>query len=203
MDTQLFSLDETALSRDRSRRILFVDEDPSILDELQKMLHQMPAEWEPAFRTTAKDAFVELSGTDFDVIVSSSRLPDMRGFELLSEVLRRHPQVVRIIFSGGVKQDLSIRAANSAHQYLLKPCDAATLRSTLTTALRIREMLVSPNLKAVISRITSLPSLPAVHTKLIETLNNPEVSSRELGDIIAQDVALTSKILQIANSAYF
>jgi HD-like signal output (HDOD) protein len=51
--------------------------------------------------------------------------------------------------------------------------------------------------------MTSLPSLPSVHTKLVESLTNPEISSRELGDIIAQDVGMTAKVLQIANSAYF
>jgi HD-like signal output (HDOD) protein len=38
---------------------------------------------------------------------------------------------------------------------------------------------------------------------LIASLDNPDMSSREPGDIIAQDVAMTAKILQIANSAFF
>src|SRR5205823_6084138 len=97
----------------------------------------------------------------------------------------------------------AIRTANPAHQYLTIPFDAGTLRKTLEAAFRIRKMLVSPRLKALISRINSLPSLPAVHEKLIASLNDPEISSRSLGEIIAQDVGLTAKILQITNSSFF
>jgi putative nucleotidyltransferase with HDIG domain len=69
--------------------------------------------------------------------------------------------------------------------------------------MRIRKMLVSPKLRTLISTVTSLPSMPAVHTRLVESLANEEISSRELGEIIAEDVGMTAKILQLANSAYF
>ncbi|HUJ21720.1 MAG TPA: response regulator [Bryobacteraceae bacterium] len=205
METQLFSPDDTAeaTNESRTRHILFVDEDPRFLDDLKEMSRQMPAAWQPAFRATARDALRELDQHDFDVIVTGARLPDMPGFELLAEVRQRYPQAVRIVFWHGKKEDLAIRAANTAHQYLVKPCDVMTLRRTLDMALRLRDMLAAPKLQTLISRIASLPSLPALYNQLIESLNDPDVSSRELGEIISQDVGLTSKILQIANSAFF
>lgn len=205
METQLFSLDEAAQPsvEGQTKRILFVDEDPTFLDSLNAMLRQGPSEWHLSFRTTARDALLEMARADFDVIVTGVRLSDMGAHELLNEVLRRYPLVVRIAFSRGMQPELAIRTVNPAHQYLMLPCDAARLRKTLEAAFRIRTMLVSPKLKTLISRITSLPSLPAVHDKLIASLNDPEISSRALGEIIAQDVALTSKILQITNSSFF
>jgi DNA-binding NarL/FixJ family response regulator len=190
METQLFSLDEAAQHglEGRTKRILFVDEDPDFLDGLKALLRHVPSEWQISFRTTARDALRELDGHDFDAIVTGMRLSDMCARELLSEVLRHHPLVVRIAFCSGMQPELAIRTANPAHQYLMVPCDAATLRKTLEAAFRIRKMLVSPRLKTLISRITSLPSLPAVHDKLIASLNDPEITSRGLGEIIAQDV---------------
>ena len=185
------------------RHVLFVDDDQKVLDGLKNTLLEMHAGWEMTFTTSAKDALRKLGEHEFDVIVTDLHMPDMNGFDLLTEVLQRHPETVRIVLSATVKQDLGIRSSNAAHQYLAKPCDGATLRTALNTAARIRELLLSPKLSNVISRMTSLPSLPSVHAELIESLGNPETSSRELGEIIAQDVGMTAKVLQIANSSYF
>jgi len=189
---------------DRSgKSVLFVDDDPQVLDRLKRTLDEMHTGWRVAFSTGAREALAKLEETEFDVIVTDTQMPGMDGFELLAEVLRCHPNTVRIVLSASFKQDLVVRSVNAAHQYLAKSCDAATLRAALDTALRIRGMLLSPKLKTFVSRITSLPSLPSVHTRLIESLENPEITSRELGDIISQDVGMAAKILQIANSAFF
>ncbi|HXI39126.1 MAG TPA: response regulator [Bryobacteraceae bacterium] len=190
-------------TRPITKRILFVDDEQNILDGLKRTLHSMRSEWQMAFSTNGKDALQKLEEHEFDVIVSDIRMPGMSGPELLTEVLKRYPNIVRIVLSGTVEHDLVLGSATTAHQYLVKPCDAATLRATLDRALCIREILVSPRLRALASRRTSLPSLPSVYTRLVESLQNPEISSRELGQIIAQDVGMTAKVLQIANSAFF
>jgi HD-like signal output (HDOD) protein/CheY-like chemotaxis protein len=202
--TETFFISESERkAKPAHKRVLFVDDDQKVLDGLKSTLLGMRAGWHMTFTTSAKDALHKLDESEFDVIVTDLHMPDMNGFELLTEVLRRHPETVRIVLSATVKQDLGIRSSNAAHQYLAKPCDAATLRTALNTAARIRELLLSPRLRSVISRMTSLPSLPSVHAKLVESLADPEISSRELGEIIAQDVGMTAKVLQIANSAYF
>ena len=185
------------------KRVLFVDDDQNILDGLKRTLHSMRTEWQMAFSATGEEALKKLEESEFDVIVTDMRMPGMNGSELLTEVLQRYPSMVRIVLSGTVEHDLVLRSAATAHQYLVKPCDAATLRATLDTALRIREVLISPKLRSVVSRVTSLPSLPSVHAKLVESLENPEISSREMGEIISQDVGMTAKLLQLANSAFF
>jgi DNA-binding NtrC family response regulator len=187
----------------KSKRVLFVDDDQNVLDGLKRTLHAMRGEWQMAFSTSGPEALRKLDESAFDVIVTDMRMPGMSGAELLAEVVQRHPNVVRIVLSGTVEHDLVLRSATTAHQYLVKPCDAATLRSTLNAALRIRAMLASPKLRTIVSRMTSLPSLPSMYSKLVESLNNSEISSRELGEIIAQDVGMTAKILQLANSAFF
>jgi len=186
-----------------TKRVLFVDDEQNILDGIRRTLHGMRTEWQMAFSVSGEEALRKLEESEFDVIVTDMRMPGMSGSELLTEVLQRYPSMVRIVLSGTVEHDLVLRSATTAHQYLVKPCDAATLRATLDTALRIREILISPKLRSLVSRVTSLPSLPSVHAKLVESLENPEISSREMGEIIAQDVGMTAKLLQLANSAFF
>jgi putative nucleotidyltransferase with HDIG domain len=186
-----------------TKRILFVYADQNVLDGLRQTLEGMRAEWQMDFSRSGEEALQKLAAGPFDVIVSGMDLPGMGGAALLTEVIQRYPDIVRIVISDTVEHDLIIGSAATAHQYLLQSCNAATLKSTLDRALNIREMLALPGLRELISRIVSLPSLPAVHTQLIASLDNPEMSSRELGDIIAQDVAMSAKVLQIANSAFF
>src|SRR5438105_9075281 len=120
-----------------SKRVLFVDDEQNILDGIRRTLHGMRTEWQMAFSTTGEEALKKLAESEFDVIVTDMRMPGMSGSELLTEVLQRYPSMVRIVLSGTVEPDLVLRSASTAHQYLAKPCDAATLRSTLDTALRI------------------------------------------------------------------
>jgi len=186
-----------------TKRVLFVDDEQFVLDGLKRTLHSLRTEWQMDFSTSGEDALRKLATREFDVVVTDMRMPGMSGAELLTEVLQRYPNTVRIVLSGTVEHDLVLRSATTAHQYLVKPCDAATLRGTLEAALRIRAMLSSAKLRSLISRMTSLPSLPTVYAQLVKSLENEEVSSRELGQIIAQDVGMTTKILQLANSAFF
>jgi putative nucleotidyltransferase with HDIG domain len=186
-----------------TKRILFVHADQNVLAGLKQTLEGMHTEWQMGFSRTGEEALQKLAADPFDVIVTGMDLPGMGGAGLLAEVIQRHPDIVRIVLSDTVEQDLIVGSAATAHQYLLKSCNSAALKSTLDRALNIREMLALPGLRELISRIVSLPSLPAVHTQLIASLDNPEMSSRELGEIIAQDVAMSAKVLQIANSAFF
>jgi putative nucleotidyltransferase with HDIG domain len=195
--------EETRAADTATKRILFVHADQKVLDGLKQTLEGMRAEWQMGFSRNGEEALQKLANGPFDVIVAGMDLHGMGGAGLLTEVIQRHPDVVRIVLSDNVEQDVIVRSAATAHQYLLKSCNSATLKSTLDRALHIREMLALPGLRALMSRIVSLPSLPAVHTQLVASLDNPEMSSRELGDIIGQDVAMSAKVLQIANSAFF
>ncbi|MCK6449080.1 MAG: HDOD domain-containing protein [Planctomycetes bacterium] len=49
----------------------------------------------------------------------------------------------------------------------------------------------------------TLPSLPEVVTKLNGMINDPKVGVNQLGAVVAQDAAITAKVLRIANSSYY
>jgi len=185
------------------KRVLFVDDDRAVLDAMERTLLDTSSDYEVAFTTSVPEALRQLAESEFDVIVADMHMPETGGADLLTEVMRLYPQTVRILLSDNAGVEIVLRSSTTAHQFLTKPCDAATLRRTLERALRIREMLASPGLRTVVSRMTTLPTLPAMYTKLVASLDDPEISSRELGEIIAQDVGMTAKILQIANSAFF
>ncbi|OGQ96945.1 MAG: hypothetical protein A2521_11810 [Deltaproteobacteria bacterium RIFOXYD12_FULL_57_12] len=57
-------------------------------------------------------------------------------------------------------------------------------------------------LKAVLQSAT-LPTLPSVAAKLIEVTSHPEVTVQDIAKVISRDMALSAKILKIANSAFY
>ena len=63
-------------------------------------------------------------------------------------------------------------------------------------------MQINENLKERIQHIANLPTLPQVATRLIQIINDPLTSSSDIAFIVGQDIALSSKILRLANSAF-
>jgi HD-like signal output (HDOD) protein len=45
--------------------------------------------------------------------------------------------------------------------------------------------------------------LPSIYTEIMDELQSPNASIRKVGEIVAKDVGMTAKILQIVNSAFF
>jgi len=54
-----------------------------------------------------------------------------------------------------------------------------------------------------IEQIDNLPSLPSIVTKLIQVVNSPDTSAEDAAKLIQKDPALTTKMLRLANSAFY
>jgi HD-like signal output (HDOD) protein/ActR/RegA family two-component response regulator len=185
------------------RRIIFVDDEPMVLKGLQRTLRKMRDDWEMTFTSSSKEALDILGSGSFDVIVSDLRMPEMDGMQLLAEVKSKHPQVVRIILSGQVEQESTFKSVQVAHQSLSKPCDADILKHTLNKLFGLRNLLEDESIKRIVSQTETLPSLPEVYTDVISELQSPVPSVQKVGEIISTDLAMTAKILQVVNSAFF
>ncbi|MDY6935835.1 MAG: HDOD domain-containing protein [Spirochaetota bacterium] len=55
----------------------------------------------------------------------------------------------------------------------------------------------------IYSKIEELPTLPAVVPKLLSLIEDSKSNASDITDVISHDPALTSKILKVANSAYY
>ena len=185
------------------RRILFVDDEPNVLQGLKRMLRGMRNEWEMSFAESGPEALETMTKEHFDVVVSDMRMPGMDGAQLLSEVKKRHPHVVRIVLSGQSDKEMVLKSVRPAHQYLSKPCDADTLKSSVSRACALRDILSDNSLKQIISQVDALPSMPSIYSEIMEELQTPDASINKIGQIIAKDLGMTTKILQLVNSAFF
>lgn len=185
------------------KQILFVDDEPIILQALKRMLRMLRSKWDMTFVQSGHEALDKMAEKSFDVIVSDMHMPKMDGPKLLDEVKKRFPHTVRIILSGTADNEMILKTVKSAHQYLSKPCEAETLTSTVSRAFALRDILAQEDLKRLVSQMESLPSLPSLYTQVMELIQSPNGSIKKIGDVIAKDLAMTTKILQLVNSAFF
>jgi HD-like signal output (HDOD) protein/CheY-like chemotaxis protein len=186
------------------KRILFVDDESNILESLRRMLHADRCRWEMIFVVGAEaalHAFEEHGG--FDVIVTDMLMPGMNGAELLRIVRDRFPDTARLILSGYAETAYATQVISVAHQLLNKPCDKTELRTAIERVCTLQDILSTPELRAIIGSISTLPSLSKSYNALARAVQMPLVSIEEVARIIGQDIAMSAKILHLVNSAFF
>lgn len=118
-------------------RLLFVDDEPLVLQGLQRTLHGMRSQWDMTFVGGGEEALTTLASQPYDAIITDMRMPRTDGAQLLDKVKELYPQVVRIVLSGQANRETVLRSAGPAHQYVSKPCDPQELKSRLASLLII------------------------------------------------------------------
>jgi putative nucleotidyltransferase with HDIG domain len=185
------------------KRILFVDDEPAVLDGLRAMLRKRRAEWQMEFVPSGIAALHALESQRFDLVCSDIRMPEIDGAQLLTAISERWPETVRIALSGHLELVQTMRLVPIAHQYLSKPCSAELLQNTLERCLRVQELLTQPALRALVGRVRKLPALPRTYAKLRQAMGRPNVSASEVAQIVSSDMVVAAKVLQVVNSAFF
>jgi HD-like signal output (HDOD) protein len=186
-----------------TKTILFVDEEKFVHKALKRSFRDMRKEWDMHFAAGPSQALEVLNTESIEVIVTETVFQGESGLDFLKVVREGHPHCVRIILSGYSNQDVVLKSVDLAHQYLSKPCEDEALKTTIGRAFMMKELLDHQALKKIVSQIDALPTLPAIYVKLTQTLESEDASIDKIGEIIAQDIGLTAKILKLVNSSFF
>ncbi len=124
-----------------NNRILFVDDEPNVLDALRRMLHAHRGEWDIEFVADPMAAWDTLQDGTYDVLVSDVSMPGISGLDLLERVKasQRLRRLSVIILTGLGDRDLKRRALDlGADDLLSKPVDPEDLLARLRSALRLK-----------------------------------------------------------------
>lgn len=184
------------------RRILFVDDEPAVLDGIRTLLASQ-TDWQLAFATDAAAALAALAQAPFDMVIADMRMPGTDGVALLEAVRDQYPHVARVALSSRTDRESVARALAVAQQFLSKPCNGSVLRMQITRVCDLQARLQDTSVRSVIGRMDKLPSTPAVYFELTKAVARPEVGLAEIANIVDCDAAISVKVLQLVNSAYF
>jgi EAL domain-containing protein (putative c-di-GMP-specific phosphodiesterase class I)/CheY-like chemotaxis protein len=122
------------------RRLLLVDDEPSILSALKRQMRRDG--YEILTATGGREGLDLLARQSIDVIVSDQRMPGMTGVEFLRTVKTLYPETVRIVLSGFTELQSVTDAVNEGaiYKFLTKPWDDDQLREHVAKAFEHKEM---------------------------------------------------------------
>ena len=184
-------------------RVLFVDDEPAMLEGLRRSLYRAQKEWEMTFVTNAALAVAALREFSYDVLVSDMRMARTDGAELLEIARDNSPQTVRIVLSGYAEERQVTRLVPLAHQYLAKPCAPGQLQAAIERCLKLQATLQNPRVRSLVGRVRTLPAIPSVYAELGAVMAREDATAREVAAAAMRDSAIAAKILHVANSSFF
>lgn len=184
-------------------QVMFVDDEARILSGIERALMMQENDWECRFATSGHEALSLLEETPADVVVSDMRMPVMDGAEFLMQVRNRWPGTIRIILSGYSEPEATVRMLGVAHRFVSKPCDSTQLLAMIANALELRALFNDPSVLTLVGKINQLPPAPGVLAEINRLFANPQPNTHEITALLASDPALSARIMQLANSAWF
>lgn len=184
-------------------RILFVDDEHQVLEGYRAALRKQRKRWTMLFAGSGDEALGIMEEEPVSVLVSDMRMPGMDGATLINRTSEQWPHTLRIVLSGYSEEDMILRVVKAAHHFLAKPCPPEELVAVIERVLALQDVLTDDNIRTLVSRATSLPSLPGIYTDLLEELEKPEPSIKRVGTIVEQDPSITASLLKVVNSPFF
>lgn len=116
-------------------KILFVDDEPQVLEGIERLLY-------PDFRidtaTSGAEALAKLRDSGpYAVVVCDMRMPEMDGIQLLCKIKVKFPEAIRLMLTGNTDQPTAVKAVNEGNvfRFLTKPCEEDLLKRELNSAL--------------------------------------------------------------------
>jgi len=127
------------------RRILILDDEPSVLNALRRTLRTAFPEDVVIEAFDEPEAAVLRAGEqDFDVVISDYRMPGLNGADVLQLVKGLQPDTIRVVVSATTEVVDVLNAVNRAEvfRYLAKPWQQEELVATVNEAFARRDALL-------------------------------------------------------------
>jgi response regulator RpfG family c-di-GMP phosphodiesterase len=148
-------------------RILCVDDEPNVLEGLERTLFEQFDIVTAASGAAGLD--VLRSEGPFAVVVSDMQMPEMDGATFLAQVRNLVPDTVRVLLTGQAAIDAAIAAVNEGNifRFLCKPCPQDVLVTSLQAAVEQYRLvtaereLLENTLKGSVKVLTEVLSLGA------------------------------------------
>ena len=129
-------------------RIMLIDDEPSVLSALQRMLRQQLSLPGKSIRvephTSPLAAIEAVQERSVDVVVCDFRMPELDGVETLRRIMELQPRTERILLSGSREFDTVVDAVNVAQvcRIVLKPWDESELIQAIRDAVETRRLRI-------------------------------------------------------------
>ena len=182
-------------------RLALVDRHSNVLDKIKHSLVAHRPEWSIRCFQEGEHLLTDLENQKYDLVVSDIRLPGLCGGEFLRSIARKAPETVMVVSYDRERQEDVITHVDAWNQFITKPCEPDVLIGVVEESLSLKEKPEGKSPVEVIKNLKRLPTIPAIYLELNRMLDNLDTHPEEIGVLVARDIALTSSLLRIVNSA--
>src|SRR5581483_1860228 len=158
-------------------------------------------QWQVTQAANGTAALAEMEKQACDVLVADLDLPEVDGAELLNQTRKKYPNTILFILAADADKERVMKNVLGAHQFLTKPCDKDTLKSAIERALALDGWIANSKMRELVARIRTFPTVPSLYLEILTALKSPDSTTEQIGAIIAKDMAMMTKLLQVLNSA--
>ncbi|GAA0687606.1 response regulator [Marinobacterium maritimum] len=183
--------------------IVFIDDEPSVLNALRRLLRISHRDWKMHFFSSPVQALEALADIAPWVVVADKRMAEMDGVVLLQQVAERMPETIRVLLSGDARLDSAMEGAVAAHFVLRKPFERETIDHLLTRSRVLHQLPLSLSRRRQLGQINGLPVLPRIYQQITLELDQEEPDVAVVASLIREDQGLLSRVLQLVNSPFF
>lgn len=178
-------------------KILIVDDEEAIRFSLEELLTRDG--YQVVAVESGEAALVQIAGQRFDLALLDLRLKGIGGLEVLAALREQALDTAVIVLTAYGSMETAINALRrGAHDYLLKPCDTASLRESVRTALlrRERERRQRALLRQVEESLTA--SLEEIRAAVVTPLPAPEPKMAAATADMAQNLQRGGLVVDLA-----
>ena len=115
--------------------VLFVDDEPRVLEGIRRTMTDYAEEWESLFANSAPQALDVLAERRVHVVVTDIAMPVMDGKALITEMYGAFPDLVILVLSGHWTPAVSRQQVGPAVRFLGKPISPEQLVAAIREAL--------------------------------------------------------------------
>jgi len=169
-------------------RILFVDDEPFVLQAIQRTFRKEAYLIDCA--SNGREALEMIACQSYHLIVSDNKMPGMSGVELLARVRERYPDTIRIMLTGDADTSAMMGAVKegAVYRFILKPWNSDELMVTVALALEQYELIQKNR------RLQEDLNAQSQQSKALERLS--QVSRSRLGEMLHRNGLLTQSQAQ-------
>lgn len=167
--------------------LLLVDDEPIILELLQRQLNQRHYQTKTA--TTGQQALDLLANQHIDILVTDIKMPGMDGMTLLKEIRRDFPLIEIIMVTGHGDMETALEAMRlGAYNFLTKPVGVSELAATLDNCLE--KMALEKEI------VRKQEALQKAHDDLEIRINKRTAELIRSNALLEDEIALNAQVLQ-------
>jgi HD-like signal output (HDOD) protein/CheY-like chemotaxis protein len=183
-------------------RVLYLEEDPRLVAELINYLGGK-SDWDVAHAKTPADARAIASKQPIDVALISATMADIDPVAVAEELTKVHKKISIFILAPDADSGGGLAYASGRFQWLTKPSPPEAVVSSIERMATLVSWLSNNTTIDLVAGLHSLPTMPSNYQGVIRAIHSPHSSVQEIADAVEKDMGITSRVLQVANSAYY